>query len=61
MKWKLAAALVCTCTFGVGEAGEIVRLADPCWIHQGICRLDSEAILHSTDNATPYVVVGPST
>jgi hypothetical protein len=24
MKWKLAAALVCTCTFGVGEAGEIV-------------------------------------
>jgi hypothetical protein len=50
--WKMAATLVCGCIFVLGEASEAVRLAHFCWIHQGLCREEIAAPLHSTGSTT---------
>ena len=51
--WKPAAgALVCTCIFILGEAGEIVRHTNSCWKHRMVCVDEPSAPLHATDSNT---------
>jgi hypothetical protein len=56
----LAGALVCTCMFILGEAGEIVRHGHSCWMHEMICVGQPDAPLHATDSST-INIAGPST
>jgi len=51
--WKPGAgALICTCIFVLGEAGELVKHTHSCWIHAAVCVEQPQAPLHATDSNT---------
>ena len=55
-----AGALICSCIFLLGEAGEFVKHTSSCWIHAAICAEQLEGPVHATDSST-INIVGPST
>lgn len=55
--WKPAAAIVCTCLFLAGEAGELKRIASgTCLVHRELCAEDPVVPLHMTDSITLSVI-----